>query len=228
MHVFPVINKYWTMILVCLLCLLVACVTEYGDSVAKPERLKAFIFDNKRLYVLGQENDYLFENEDIVALQEFLQTDYAKDVFFVHVQINTINHIAQGEYAIYLDPSKYTAQQLDELQRKYWFNPISQVSPKLMVAVHQQSPDWRADQPALKRQYRATGKIARLTNKNEWLSSYQSLHDMPVVLQQRYTKRRFLLAEPITVALVVPAVVATTAMLVPVLAIPLIVIRAGQ
>ena len=74
---------------------------------------------------------------------------------------------------VYLDESKYSKEEKEQLQKQYWFNPISYIHSDFLSAVKLRNPNWKANQSALKRQYRVNleSRIA-FNNRDEIISKF--------------------------------------------------------
>ena len=129
-----------------------------------------------------------------------------------------------GEYTVYLDESKYSKEEKEQLQKQYWFNPISHIHSDFLSAVKFRNPNWKANQPALKRQYRAFGKRIRFNNRDEIISKFSMPEPIEISLVRR-TSHKEVIADDIaleltTITLFTPVYVAyttlTTAFVVPI------------
>ena len=115
-----------------------------------------------------------------------------------------------GEYTVYLDESKYSKEEKEQLQKQYWFNPISYIHSDFLSAV--------------KRQYRAFGKRIRFNNRDEIISKFSMPEPIEISLERR-TSHKEVIADDIaleltTITLFTPVYVAyttlTTAFVVPI------------
>lgn len=143
-------------------------------------------------YIVGEKSDYLLQNQDVSAMREFLNSSYAKQVLFFTMKLDSLDNDVAGEYAVYLDESKYNAEEKEQLQKQFWFNPISYIHPDLLPALQMRNTAWRAEQPALKRQYRAFGKRVRFKNRQEILQKYAMNEPMVVMLSQRMSSKEII------------------------------------
>lgn len=181
-------------ILVCLL--LASCITHISLPTQITERIHAFMIDRDKIYLVGEQADYLLQNQDVEAMQRFLSSPYAKQTLFFTMRLDRIDNDVTGEYAVYLDESKYSKEEKEKLQKQYWFNPISHIRTDLLPAVKLKNPNWKANQSALKRQYRAFGKRVHLKNRAEILSKYAMQKPIDVILTER-TSRKEVIADDI-------------------------------
>lgn len=179
--------RKFAFILVCLL--LASCITHISLPTQTTERIHAFMIDRDKIYLIGEQADYLLQNQDVEAMQRFLSSPYAKQVLFFTMKLDRIDNNVSGEYAVYLDESKYSKEEKEKLQKQYWFNPISHIHTDLLRAVKTRNPKWKANQSALKRQYRAFGKRVRLKNRAEILSKYAMQNPMNVALTERTSRK---------------------------------------
>ena len=168
-----------------LACLLVGCVTHIGEPKQSTEHIHAFMLDKNKIYLLGEQSDYLLENQDVSAMRTFLNSPYAKQTLFLTMKLDATGNEVKGEYAVYLDSSKFSHEEKEKLQKDFWFNPISHIHPDLLPAVKARHPNWKANQPALKRQYRAFGKLVKLKNRDEILRKYAMKSPIAVELTKR-------------------------------------------
>lgn len=175
-----------------LICLLTGCITHISEPVQKMEKIHAFMIEGDKIYLIGELSDYLLQNQDVEAMQHFLTSAYAKQTLFFTMKLDRIDNDVTGEYAVYLDESKYSKEEKDKLQKQYWFNPISHIRTDLLPAVKIKNPNWKSDQPALKRQYRAFGKRVHLKNRAEILSKYAMQKPINVLLTERASRKEII------------------------------------
>lgn len=176
-----------------LICLLTGCITYISEPVQKTEKIYAFMVEEDKIYLIGEQADYLLQNQDVEAMQRFLSSPYAKQILFFTMKLDRIDNDVTGEYAVYLDESKYSKEEKEKLQKQYWFNPIRHIHIDLLPAVKIKNPNWKANQPALKRQYRAFGKRVRLKNRAEILSKYAMQNPMNVALTERTSRKKVII-----------------------------------
>lgn len=158
-------------IILLLSLLLVSCVTYVDKVKVVQDELQTFAIQDNKLYLIGKNSDYVFENDDIKSLQTFLHSDYAVNVLTVDINFYAVDDRIFGEYVVYLDPEKFTNEQKQQLQQVFWFNPISQIKPRVASKIVR----WDINRAALKRQYRANGYFVRLENR-EILTKNASVH----------------------------------------------------
>ncbi len=171
------------------ICLLAGCITHISKPIQSTEQIYAFMIENDKIYLVGEKSDYLLQNQDVGAMREFLNSPYAKQVLFFTMKLDSLDSDVTGEYAVYLDESKYNEEEKKQLQKLFWFNPISYIHPDLLPALQMRNTAWRTDQPALKRQYRAFGKRVRFKNRQEILQKYAMNEPMTVMLSQRMSSK---------------------------------------
>lgn len=151
------------------------------------EQLHAFIFKDQKVYVLGEKYDYVFENADISAFQEFMQSSFVSQILSVDVNMNATDELFFAEYAVYLDPKKYTSAEKEILQKYFWFNPLTRIKSDVVEKMPSQLT-WKSDAPALKRQYRAVGKRIVLKNRGDLLEKYGKNKPLPLVYQHDFSR----------------------------------------
>lgn len=183
-----------------LFCLLTGCITHISEPTQKVERIQAFMIEDDKIYLVGEQADYLLQNQDVKAMQFFLKSTYAKQAVFFTMKLDGLDNEVKGEYAVYLDESKYSTEEKEQLQKQYWFNPIHHIHPNLLPLFKQQNPHWRTEQIALKRQYRAFGKRVHFKNRDEILRKFSMPEPIEVALTQR-TSRKEVIADDIALEL---------------------------
>lgn len=176
-------------LIVLLVTFLLSCESYTHRTEKVNERLYAFVFDGEKMYALGEKYDYIFENQDVVAFQELMKSYFAKDIIAVDLNFNGIDEQIFAEYAVYLDPKKYSLVEQDHLQKQFWFNPLTKIKPDV-VAKMPKSLAWNADNPALKRQYRAVGKRIMLQNRADLLAKYRQNETLNLHYQHDFTRLR--------------------------------------
>lgn len=153
------------------------------------EQLHAFIFDGQKMYALGEHYDYLFENQDIIALQQFITSSFAPDILAVDLNFNGNDEKIFAEYAVYLDPKKYNQAEQNKLQQQFWFNPVSKIKLDVVNKIPA-SLNWKKDNPALKRQYRAIGKRVVLKNKDDLLAKYARNMSLNLTYSHHFSRQK--------------------------------------
>lgn len=190
------------------ICLLAGCITHISKPIQSTEQIYAFMIEDDKIYLVGEKSDYLLQNQDVGAMREFLNSPYAKQVLFFTMKLDSLDSDVTGEYAVYLDESKYNAEEKKQLQKQFWFNPISYIHPDLLPALQMRNTAWRTDQPALKRQYRAFGKRVRFKNRQEILQKYAMNEPMTVMLSQRMSSMEIIADDIALDAVLLPVAVA--------------------
>lgn len=153
------------------------------------EQLHAFIFDGQRMYALGKHSDYLFENQDVTAFQQFIVSPFAQHILAVDLNFNGTDEKIFAEYAVYIDPKNYSQAEQDRLQKQFWFNPLSKIKADVVNKMPS-SLSWEKGNPALKRQYRAVGKRVVLKNREELLAKYARNMPLTIAYQHHFTRSR--------------------------------------
>ena len=158
------------------------------------------MIEKNKIYLIGEQSDYLLQNQDVEAMQHFLTSPYAKQTLFFTMKLDSLDNEVTGEYTVYLDESKYSKEEKEQLQKQYWFNPISHIHSDFLSAVKLRNPNWKANQPALKRQYRAFGKRIRFNNRDEIISKFSMPEPIEISLVRR-TSRKEVIADDIALEL---------------------------
>jgi len=183
-----------------LICLLTSCVTHINKPIKTTEKIYAFMIEKNKIYLIGEQSDYLLQNQDVEAMQHFLTSPYAKQTLFFTMKLDSLDNEITGEYTVYLDESKYSKEEKEQLQKQYWFNPISYIHSDFLSAVKLRNPNWKANQPALKRQYRAFGKRIRFNNRDEIISKFSMPEPIEISLVRR-TSHKEVIADDIALEL---------------------------
>ena len=183
-----------------LICLLTSRVTHINKPIKTTEKIYAFMIEKNKIYLIGEQSDYLLQNQDVEAMQHFLTSPYAKQTLFFTMKLDSLDNEVTGEYTVYLDESKYSKEEKEQLQKQYWFNPISYIHSDFLSAVKLRNPNWKANQPALKRQYRAFGKRIRFNNRDEIISKFSMPEPIEISLVRR-TSRKEVIADDIALEL---------------------------
>lgn len=158
------------------------------------------MIEKNKIYLIGEQSDYLLQNQDVEAMQHFLTSPYAKQTLFFTMKLDSLDNEVTGEYTVYLDESKYSKEEKEQLQKQYWFNPISHIHSDFLSAVKLRNPNWKANQPALKRQYRAFGKRIRFNNRDEIISKFSMPEPIEISLVRR-TSHKEVIADDIALEL---------------------------
>lgn len=173
-----------------LLFFLTGCVTRISEPTDSIERIYAFMIEKDKIYLIGEQSDYLLQNQDVSAMQAFLTSSFAKQTLFFTMKLDSLDSDVKGEYVVYLDESKYNKEEKEKLQKQYWFNPISYIHSDLIPAVRAKNATWQANQPALKRQYRAFGQRLRFKNREEILNKYRLAQPINITLTSRTSSKQ--------------------------------------
>ena len=193
-----------------LICLLTSCVIHINKPIKTTEKIYAFMIEKNKIYLIGEHSDYLLQNQDVEAMQHFLTSPYAKQTLFFTMKLDSLDNEVTGEYTVYLDESKYSKEEKEQLQKQYWFNPISYIHSDFLSA--------------LKRQYRAFGKRIRFNNRDEIISKFSMPEPIEISLVRRISHKEVIAddiaLELTTIMLFTPVYVAyttlTTAFVVPI------------
>ena len=65
-----------------LICLLTSCVIHINKPIKNTEKIYAFMIEKNKIYLIGEQSDYLLQNQDVEAMQHFLTSPYAKQTLF--------------------------------------------------------------------------------------------------------------------------------------------------
>lgn len=168
---------------------LVSCESYIHRTENINERLSGFIFDGKKMYVLGSHSDYLFENQDVAAFQQLIKSPFAQHILAVDLNFQGLDNQIFAEYAVYLDPRRYSQSEQEQLQKQFWFNPLSKIKTDV-VSKMPNSLNWDSNNPALKRQYRAVGKRVVLKNRAELLAKYAKNTPLAINYQHDFTRQK--------------------------------------
>lgn len=192
--------------------LLVSCVTYVDRIKIVQDELQAFAIQEDKLYLIGKNSDYVFENDDIKSLHTFLHSEYAKKILTIDINFYAVDDKIFGEYAVYLDPEKFTTEQKQQLQKSFWFNPISQIKPEVASKI----AHWDSKKPALKRQYRAGGRFVRLKNKDKFLTKNTLSKSLSISYEHTFHKQESLVDDYAMLVVAFPLVVVQAVILLPI------------
>lgn len=138
--------------------LMISC-SSNSSKTSENETLRALIFSQNKLYVVGRIHDYEFNNEQQVAdFQKFLQSPFAKRISKAEADITIVENSEDennihGWYEIEFDPNKLTTAERHTLVNDFAFHDTT----------------YRFEVPVLVRKYASEGKLVKLTNRNEIL-----------------------------------------------------------